>query len=106
MAITDDPELVKKAKDKAKREESGRHNIIKGIMSSIHGRKWFYEVLEMCGVYTLSANPNMEGDGMAMSLRTWFAEGQRNVGNKLLSDIQSCAPGEYVKMMKEAREES
>lgn len=104
MATTDDPELVKKAKDKAKRAEVGRYNVIKGILSTVHGRKWIYETLEMCGIYSISANPNMEGDGISLALKSWFSEGQRNIGNKLLADIQACAPAEYLRMLKEARE--
>lgn len=105
MATTDDPELVEKAKAKAKRAEVGRYNVIKGILSTTHGRKWIYEVLEMCGVHNLSADPLSDDDGIALALKSWFKDGQRNIGNKLLADIQACAPAEYLRMLKEARDQ-
>lgn len=66
------------------------------VMSTKGGRLTVYRLLDWAGVYRLS----FTGD----ALWSAFNEGQRNVGNKLLTEIMAEFPAEFSLMMKEADE--
>jgi|ERR1035437_2162698 hypothetical protein len=103
MAATDDPELIKKAKEKAKRAQAGRDNVIQSIMGTTHGRSWAYEMLDESHIFVTSFITGNQ-DGIANALSTAFCEGERNRGLRLLSDIQRAAPKQYLRMLQEAKE--
>jgi hypothetical protein len=52
-------------------------------------------MLDFCGVYKSSFTGNSE---------TYFREGQRNVGLRMLSMVQINAPEFYIEMIKEAKD--
>lgn len=60
------------------------------VMAEPSGRRVLRRVLDMAGVYRSS----FTGDN-----RTFFLEGQRNVGLMLIGQIQAAAPDRYVDMM-------
>lgn len=64
------------------------------LMSDKRGRRFMWRMLEVTGVYRSSFTGNSE---------TFFREGQRNVGLKLISDIHELAPDTYTLMLEEQR---
>lgn len=63
------------------------------VLSTKGGRLTVYRLLDWAGVYRLS----FTGD----ALWSAFNEGQRNIGNKLLTEIMAEFPAEYALMIKE-----
>jgi hypothetical protein len=66
---------------------------IKWLMSSKRGRRIMWRLLDRAGVFRLSFNTN----AMAMA----FAEGNRNEGLRLLSQVHALCPEIYPVMVKE-----
>ena len=64
------------------------------LMSDKRGRRFIWRMLETTGVYRSSFTGNSE---------TFFREGARNVGLKLISDIHEFAPDAYPMMLEEHR---
>lgn len=64
------------------------------LMSDKRGRRFIWRMLEVTGVYRSSFTGNSE---------TFFREGSRNVGLKLISDIHEFAPDSYTTMLEEHR---
>ncbi|MBT9467210.1 hypothetical protein [Hydrogenophaga sp.] len=62
------------------------------VMSDKRGRRHVWRQLELAGVYRLSYTGD-EG--------TIFNEGQRNMGLRLLGDITTHCPEQYIEMLKE-----
>lgn len=88
-----DPEQVKEAEEK---EKSGRDKELDDtytVLASPQGRRFFYRYLVKCGIFETSFSENAH--------RTYFLEGQRNVGLALLSDMNETRPDAYAQMMKE-----
>jgi hypothetical protein len=96
MASTDDPDLVKKAKDKAKKDEAGRNAVIKKVMNDTHGRAWIYDWLLRCHIYHTPFTPGSQDI-------TDFNCGEQNIGMMLLADVQKSTPNQYLIMLKEAK---
>lgn len=63
------------------------------VMSTPAGRRLMHKILARTGIYRCSFN--------GQSNATIFAEGGRNQGLMLLADIQTVAPGSYLKMLEE-----
>lgn len=66
------------------------------ILATEQGRRVLWKYLEACGIYKSSFTGSSE---------TYFLEGQRNIGLKILNDIMDADPESYVKMMKEKKGE-
>lgn len=64
------------------------------LMDEPHGRRIAYRFLEEAGVFRMSYT---QGDPHA----TAFKEGQRNIGNWLLSQLMKDTPEHYALMLKE-----
>lgn len=86
---------VNAARKKSARRNKKRYEVVNALMQHKDGRRWIYEILERCHIYTTSF---VQGDPHATS----FREGERNVGNSLLIDILTAAQDEYTLMMREA----
>lgn len=73
-----------------------RQEIMASIMSLPASRAWMWDILVSCHVFapTFALNP----------YSTAFAEGERNIGLRLLADIMSACPDQYVQMTREANE--
>lgn len=83
-----------KAADEYRRQQMA--NDFTAVMSTPHGRRFMYHLLDYCRVFQAS---------MAQDDRTTcFNEGRRNVGLKHLQQINELAPGEYQQMMEDHAE--
>lgn len=89
-----------KAHEKAEQDRKDRLGItqrqeaddFKWLMSDPRGRRLVWMLLEMTGVYRSSFTGNSE---------TFFREGERNIGLKLVHKIHSNCPEKYATMTKE-----
>lgn len=75
-----------------KSEEALKLDDFKWLMSSKRGRRIVWRLLEETGVYRTSMTGNST---------TFFNEGQRNVGLKLMAMIHATATDAYVLMLNE-----
>lgn len=62
------------------------------ILATVGGRRFVWRYLEACRVFSTSMTGNSY---------TYFNEGQRNIGLKLLSEVNSASPEALTIMMKE-----
>jgi hypothetical protein len=91
-----DANQVENAKQKERSRREQELNDVRWVLSDRRGRRWFWAKLNECGVFKTSF------DG---SSRTYFNEGERNVGLKLLADVNDADPKAYVTMLLESRGE-
>lgn len=84
---------VRSAEKSAKSAAAQRLDIVRGIMSVAAGRAWMLDLLEACHIF----NSSYHSEALAMA----FAEGERNVGLRLLADVMSAGPKHYLLMMEE-----
>ena len=89
-----DPEQVKKAGKKDQRTRDRQLDDMRGVMSSLEGRRFMWRWLSECGVFKSSFTGNSQ---------TFFLEGQRNIGLMMLTDINESDPTSYVTMLTEAK---
>jgi hypothetical protein len=90
-----DEEQVKEAKGKEKRREEREQDDMIAVTSIPQGRRLLWRLLSECGVFRSS----MTGDNY-----TYFNEGRRDVGVRLLSEITQANPEAYLQMMKESQD--
>src|SRR5262245_7608246 len=83
-----------KAAQQAERE---RQDLIRGLMAQPAGRRYVYEKLVAAHIFRTSFSV----DALAMA----FAEGERNQGLQLLTDVMSVCPDMFVRMMQEQHEQ-
>jgi hypothetical protein len=89
------PEQVAQAQERETRGREREINDIAWVLSTPNGRRFLWRYLEMCGLYRTSFTGSSE---------TFYLEGMRNIGLKLLADITETSPEQYLLMMKEAKE--
>lgn len=90
-----DQEQVKNAENKILNGEEKYNLEIQALMSEKWGRSFVWRWLGKCGIYKTSYTGNSE---------TFFLEGQRSIGLRLLADITRVDPNGYVLMIKENQE--
>lgn len=78
---------VKDARKAVERITLRRNGVVKILMSDPDGRRWIKELLNECHIYSTSFSPE--------PMRMAFAEGERNVGLKILATVVAAAPAEY-----------
>jgi hypothetical protein len=66
------------------------------LMSSSAGRRFIYDLLDACHIYSTSYSDNAS--------RMAFQEGERNIGLRLVAVIQRACPQRYNEMLIEANE--
>jgi hypothetical protein len=91
-----DERHVRQRARSAKAHESTRAQVLRNLMASLDGREWMFELLELCHIYETS----FASDALVMAAR----EGERNVGLKVVWQIQTACPEQYLQMMKEAKD--
>lgn len=64
------------------------------ILSTQQGRRFIWKYLTHAGIFTTSFTGNST---------TFFNEGKRDVGLKLLADVMEASPESYVSMMRESK---
>lgn len=87
---------VRRAEKDAALADQQRREVMVQIMSAIPGRRWMLEKLEECHVFQTSYSR----EPIVMA----FNEGQRDIGLRLLNDIMSSCPDQYILMMRENNE--
>ena len=92
LPSSDEP--VADRKDAARLARQVEANDIKWLMSSKQGRRIAWRLLERAGVYRSSFTGNSE---------TFFREGQRDQGLRLIADIHTHCPDAYALMLTEAK---
>jgi hypothetical protein len=80
---------------KADERERARKRILGFLMSTSDGRQFLWDELDFCGCNSMSYVPGRPFDEVA------FREGSRNVGQRLMAQLQTWFPNEYVQMMRE-----
>lgn len=90
-----DEEQVKDAGEKIARGRERELNDLRAVLSTVQGRRFVWRYLEACGISNSSFDQNPH--------RTYFLEGQRNIGLKLQADVAEAEPAAYLTMMKEAK---
>lgn len=92
-----DPKQVNEARIRAGRAKTKRLRALEAIMELKETRRWMNDILVACHIFEPSFREG-SSDGTA------FREGERNIGNRLLSDIMEACPEQYLVMLKEAKE--
>jgi hypothetical protein len=90
------PDHIKKAESKERRGRERELDDMAWVLSTPQGRRFVWRYLGECGVFRTSFNGQFQ---------TFFNEGSRNIGLKLLADVNDSQPEAYVTMMKEARKD-
>lgn len=85
---------VRAAKKQAEVNDDLRRAGLAHLITTPAGRAWLYELIEFCGVFRTSFTGNSE---------TFAREGQRNVGLKIMADIQRDHEEAYITMCREAK---
>lgn len=91
-----DTEQVKEAKFLEKRRKEKVLSDVFKIMDTVEGRRYMCKLIEFCGVFKAYTG---------VDNRIYFYEGQRNVGLKLIADINESCPELYFKMISENKKE-
>lgn len=89
----DEGQVQEAAKDMKLRKER-EANELAAVLNLPEGRRYIWRLLEFCGVYKTSFTGSSE---------TFFLEGQRNVGLRVVTEIMTAYPEAYLLMMKENR---
>lgn len=85
---------INKAKQKVESKRDQELNDMRFVLAHPQGRRVMWRMLERCGVYRTSFTGNST---------TFFNEGERNVGLKLLADIEEADLDAYIKMKRETK---
>lgn len=94
-AFTKNAADEKQVKDAAWKSNSLREREIDDvsfILSHPQGRRFFWRYLSLCNMWKTSFTGNST---------TFFNEGERNIGLRLMADINEASPEAYVQMVKE-----
>ena len=89
---------VRRKEKESRLADRARGEVMTNLMSSVQGRNYVWDKLAESHVFTTSFSP----DALAMA----FAEGERNSGLRLLDDILSWCPDQFILMMREHNERS
>ena len=87
-----DTKQVKAAKEKEESRQERELNDVRHVLNSKEGRRFLWRYLGECGMFRTSFTGNSE---------TFFKEGERNIGLKIMSDITAASDEAYFLMMKE-----
>jgi hypothetical protein len=86
----------KREADKRKKLDRDMQNAdVKWLMSSPRGRRVMWRLLELSGPFRISFDTN--------AMRMAFNEGNRNLGNLLLTEVMILCPELYPVMVKEQK---
>lgn len=84
---------VKAAGKKEKTEDIQKIKDLKDVLEIRSGRNFIWKILINCHIFSTTFNPDTQ--------QMAFNEGQRNVGLRLLADINKHSPKAYLKMLEE-----
>lgn len=92
-----DAKQVKNASEKIKSLKERDLGDVRWIVSTPQGRRFYWKYLKSCHVFETSFTGNSH---------TFFNEGERNVGLRLLAELNDADPEAYMKMLLEAKDET
>lgn len=95
--FADDPAQVDRKRSKKQSSQQISDAVVRQLMSTMIGRHWVWKQLGDCHLFENIAF--FDGEGAVQ--KTYFAAGERNIGLKLLADVQRLCPREYVLAMEE-----
>lgn len=87
-----DPKESEKRNDRVAREKQKFGEDLLTVLGTPQGRRFYWRLMTHCGIYKNSFTGNSQ---------TFFNEGMRNVGLKLMGDLMENAPEMYILMIKE-----
>lgn len=90
-----DEEQVKAARESEKRQAEDERNDTLWVLSQPAGRRFVWRYLGHCGVFKTSFTGNST---------TFYNEGMRNIGLRLLADVEAASLDNYLVMRKENTE--
>ena len=90
---TSDRKAIRRAEKAARQAELNDREVMVSIASTTHGRRYLWNRLAECHLFTPIYNDNPQ--------RMAFLEGERNAGLKLLSDFMQWCPDEFIQAMRE-----
>lgn len=96
VANASNPSQVKEAGDKVKRIRDRELENLRVLLSTPQGKEFVWGVLEFCGIFK---------DSMTGSSMTFYNEGRRSVGLKVLADVTKASPQAFVQMMMDNEKE-
>lgn len=85
-----DPEQVADAGRKESVAADTQAGDLRAVLSTAEGRRFVWGLLTFTGVFKTSFTGNSE---------TFYREGQRNVGLKIIADLRAACPERLVEMM-------
>jgi hypothetical protein len=88
-----DAQQVAKAKSRQKTRSLQKKAAFRKFMSDPEGRMFMWDLLTLCGIFHSSFSVD--------ALRCAFNEGRRDIGLRLLADINQLSPELYIRMMQE-----
>ena len=95
-------ELIEELFDKERKLEEAQKNQNKqllfdyrSVLQTAEGRRVMWDIMSMCHLYSLSMTGNSN---------TFFREGERNIGLRVLGRILEANPGAYPDLMNENME--
>lgn len=87
---------INTAKTRERLRAEREANDLRAILATEQGRRFYWNLLCYCRIFTSSMTGNSQ---------TFFHEGMRQVGLKLLADLNDHAPEAYFLMLKESKED-
>jgi hypothetical protein len=91
-----DAQQVAKAKSRQKTRSLQKKAAFRRFMSDAEGRMFMWDLLTLCGIFHSSFSID--------ALRCAFNEGRRDIGLRLLADINQLSPDLYMRMVGENQE--
>jgi hypothetical protein len=88
-------EQVKKGAREEKSKAAQEIEDIKVVLSTRAGRRFIWRHLTNAGIFQTTFTGNSA---------TFFNEGRRDIGLKILAEVNAASPESYLQMMKEANE--
>lgn len=93
MSDLSDPAEVKDRTTKARLRQRENDEVLYSLCSTVQGRRWIFDLLGRCHVFTTS----FRSDPHAMA----FAEGERNVGLSLIGELTRVSPKALTDLLSE-----
>lgn len=93
MTSATNERAIRARDDRLKKDRAVNKTVIGALMSTIDGRRWIWLRLEEARIFV--ADEDLDPARMA------FGKGTRNAGLRLLADVTTFCPREYVRMTEE-----
>lgn len=96
MANAADRKSIRDAEKRAKLAERNRAEVLVGVMSTVPGREWLWNLLDVLNVFgsPIAEDPH----------RTYFLLGEQNAGKRLMADAMQFCPDLFIQAMREANQ--